>query len=89
MSRVKYIMKKTKNFILRKNTIVDITGVELIPGNDGKDCLGNGNHTDRRGNLIECCCDECDYLICCTENHEMVDCLDCTDCYCPHAKKEM
>ncbi len=32
--------------------IIDITGIELIPGNHGKDCPGNGEN----GN--ECCCDE-------------------------------
>ncbi len=40
--------------------IVDITGVLLIPGKDGMDCPGNGLHPG-----IQCCCDECDYLICC------------------------
>ena len=49
--------------------IIDITGIELTPGNGGKDCLGNGEHVDEKGNLIECCCDECDYLICCLEGY--------------------
>lgn len=40
--------------------IIDITGIILTPGNGGNDCLGNGEHTDENGNLIECCCDECD-----------------------------
>lgn len=42
--------------------ITDITGTQLIPGNGGEDCPGNGEHYDENGNLIECCCDECDYL---------------------------
>jgi len=48
--------------------IIDITGTLLTPGNFGKDCLGNGEHDD-----IECCCDECDYLICCTNYNKLCD----------------
>ncbi len=47
--------------------IYDVTGVELTPGNMSI-CLGNGEHLDEEGNLIERCCDECDYLILCLEN---------------------
>ena len=46
---------------------VDATGVELIPSKDGKDCPGNGEHYDENGELIECCCDECDYFLYCFE----------------------
>lgn len=63
------------------NMIIDITGIELTPGNNGKDCKGNGEHFDEQGNLIECCCDECDYLLCCTSDN--VDCNGCTDIDCP------
>lgn len=45
--------------------LIDITGTILIPGNGGSDCPGNGSHYDANGRLIECCCDECDYMICC------------------------
>ncbi len=45
-----------------KYMIIDVTGIVLTPGNGGKDCLGDGEHTDEKGNRIECCCDECDYL---------------------------
>ena len=38
--------------------IIDVTGIELTPGNPTA-CLGNGE----RG--FECCCDECDYFLCC------------------------
>lgn len=48
--------------------IIDITGTELTPGNNFKDCLGNGENYDENGILIECCCDECDYYICCLAN---------------------
>ena len=37
---------------------VDITGVELSPGNPVA-CLGNGAQG------FECCCDECDYYLAC------------------------
>ena len=40
--------------------IIDITGIELIPGNNGNDCPGNGEHYDKKGKRIDCCCDECD-----------------------------
>ncbi|MBM6920150.1 hypothetical protein H6A12_03120 [Phocea massiliensis] len=45
--------------------IVDTTGTVLIPGNEGRNCLGNGTHDDEQGNRIECCCDECDYYLEC------------------------
>jgi len=41
---------------------VEITKAGMIPGNHGKDGPGNGKHRDENGNVIECCCDECDYL---------------------------
>ena len=61
--------------------IIDIRGIELTPGNNGEDCKGNGNHLDAYGNLIESCCDECDYLLCCIS--ESVNCSKCTDNSCP------
>ena len=41
-----------------EENIIDITGVELTPG-DAAVCLGNCE----RG--FECCCDECDYFLLC------------------------
>ena len=38
--------------------IVDITGIELMPGKPTA-CLGNGEQG------FECCCDECDYYLLC------------------------
>lgn len=58
--------------------IVDITGTVLIPGNWGKDCPGNGENTD-----IECCCDACDYLLCCIEENDPESCATCDDQQCP------
>ncbi len=55
--------------------IYDITGIRLLPGNFGQDCPGNGTHPG-----IECCCEECDYLQCCTA---APDCASCTDKKCP------
>ena len=58
--------------------LLDVTGVVLVPGNGGRDCPGNGEHDG-----IECCCDECDYLMCCTENASENLCLDCQEKDCP------
>ncbi len=38
--------------------VVDITGVELMPGEPAA-CFGNGEQG------FECCCDECDYYLLC------------------------
>ena len=45
--------------------VIDVTGIVLTPGNQGKDCLGNGEHITEKGYHIEWCCDECDYYLCC------------------------
>ena len=63
--------------------IIDITGIELIPGNHGKDCPGNGEN----GN--ECCCDECNYLCCCTEYFKKQDCKTCVLTECPRNENDM
>ena len=66
--------------------IIDVTGIELLPGNNGDDCMGNGEHFDERGHLIECCCDECDFLKCCMPNSTM-NCEDCPVYFCPRNKQ--
>ena len=63
--------------------IKDITGIILFPGNQGINCKGNGLHRDSKGRLIECCCDECDYLICCTTKDYKSLCALCEDKLCP------
>lgn len=68
--------------------IIDISGVILTPGNGGNDCLGNGEHTDKNGKKIECCCDECDYALCCVETIGLTSCDDCCDENCPRAKNK-
>jgi len=65
--------------------IIDITGIVLTPGNLGKDCLGNGIHHNEKGELIECCCDECDYMQCCLNYDETSNCNNCSDMFCPRA----
>lgn len=68
--------------------IFDVTGVELIPGNHGKHCPGNGLNYDEFDLPIECCCDECDYFLCCYGPMTDQECLHCTDTHCPHASKQ-
>ena len=63
--------------------ITDVTGTPLTPGNLGKDCAGNGQSTS-----IECCCDECDYGLCCQPDHKSTDCLHCTDTNCPRKQPD-
>ena len=60
--------------------IIDITGTVLTPGNQGKDCLGNGSHKG-----IECCCDACNYFLCCFGDSKTEACTDCRDTDCPNA----
>ena len=60
--------------------IIDITGTILTPGNLGKDCLGNGEHAG-----IECCCNECDYMLCCLEELNPSKCFYCTETDCPRS----
>ncbi len=66
--------------------IIDITGIELIPGNYGKDCPGNGENFDEYGNPLELCCDECDFLRCCVEDCPPSKCEKCKSTRCPHSK---
>ncbi len=67
--------------------IIDVTGTILIPGNNSQDCPGNGEHFDENGELIEICCDECDYYICCITENIFEKCEVCNHKECPRAKK--
>lgn len=69
--------------VVENKMILDVTGIELIPGNEGRDCPGNGSHLDDKGLPIECCCDECDYYLCCLEGQTEEDCQQCYDGDCP------
>ena len=66
--------------------IIDVTGIALTPGNSGKLCKGNGKYTDKNGVTLECCCDECDYAICCFVMNSYDDCNNCFDTLCPHSQ---
>ena len=48
--------------------IIDVTGEILIPGNGGRDCPANGTDPN-----VECCCEECDYLLSCLSEGEKDD----------------
>lgn len=76
------LFKKAEN----KKEIIDITGIKLTPGNYGKNCKGNGEHRDWRGRVIECCCDECDYYMCCYEMQNDDECVTCANSDCPKNK---
>ena len=65
--------------------IVDESGLMLVPGNRGKDCPGNGGTMDACGRLMECCCDECDDLMCCMAMPGEEGCGSCDDARCPRA----
>ncbi len=69
--------------------IIDVTGTILIPGNSGKNCSGNGFHKDSNCDLIECCCDECDYMICCLPSHNPKECKTCDIYKCPNSKSPL
>ena len=69
--------------------IRDVTGIRLTPGDFGNDCLGDGRHFDKKGKRIECCCDECGYLMCCTDKNFELACADCVDFRCPRCKNKI
>ena len=58
---------------------------QLFPGNWGMLCPGNGVFKDKHGNPIECLCDECDYLVCCSTQS---DCDTCTVADCPRSYQQ-
>ena len=67
--------------------IIDVTGIELTPGNWGKDCKGNGMCIDDNGDSIECCCDECDFMMCCFTCDWKERCKSCNHIDCPRKEK--
>ena len=62
--------------------IIDVTGIPLIPGNRGKDCPGSWEYAG-----LDCCCNECDYMMCCLDTHDTMECGICEDKDCPHSAK--
>ncbi len=69
--------------------IIDCTGVVLTPGNNGEGCLGDGEHYDENGELIEICCENCDYFLCRYPDERIIkiSCKDCVDTNCPNSPK--
>jgi len=61
----------------------------LTPGNAGRDCLGNGEHYGPDGKRITSCCDECDYLICCTKDDDELSGKICDECFAENGKCEI
>ena len=59
--------------------IIDVTGTVVTPGNYGKECIANGFNKG-----IACCCEECDYLLCCIDDEWDSACKLCKDYNCPH-----
>ncbi len=55
----------------------DVEHIVLLPGNQGKDCPGNGSHFWENGEQIECCCDECNYWFCCNDDKCLERCGEC------------
>lgn len=68
--------------------ITDNDNLALMPGNNGNDCPRNGNHVQANGQLIECCCDECDFMMCCLEAHTEEICEVCNNYRCPRTVKK-
>lgn len=64
-TKTKIMFRSIGEIFSKKAPIIDISGIKLTPGNHGRDCRRNGFHTNSRGKTIECCCDECDYFLCC------------------------
>ena len=69
--------------------VLDVTGIELTPGNNCEDCLGNGRCFDKDGIPIECCCDECNYMWCCFVMNGLDNCSSCNDILCPRKKDKI
>ena len=59
---------KTYYNLRRSNMILDVTGVYLVPSHDGKECPENGTYKDSEGCVIECCCEECSFFLCCFDD---------------------
>jgi len=60
---------------------------KLTPGNNGENCRFNGNCKNIFGKTIECCCDECDYLMCCLPEKYAKSCENCSGGSCPRGGK--
>ena len=70
--KIKVIFYTIIKIITKKELIIDGTGTILTPGDEGRNCRGNGTHYNWRNKVIECCCDECDYMMCCIKENNML-----------------
>ena len=59
----------------------DMSDIKLIPGDMGRNCPGNGENGE-----YECFCDECDYMLCCTAQHDVKQCESCDRKECKNNK---
>ncbi len=59
---------------------IQINNIKITPGNFGNDCQDNTE--------IFNMCDECDYLICCTDLNWKYECKSCNDPNCPRNSKQ-
>ncbi len=69
-ARIRVVIYNIVKYLLKKDWIIDISGIILTPSKNGELCKGNGEHKNWRGKIIECCCDECDYLMYCASEYE-------------------
>lgn len=67
--------------------IFDVTGMELVPGNHGIDCPGNDMYYDAVNNPDACCCNECDYYLCCITKDYQKMCQSCDEYDCPRKEQ--
>ena len=61
--------------------------LDLFPGNFGIDCMYDGNKKNSEGQLIPCCCDQCDYYLRCEDPFWQAQCRECSDFDCPRKNK--
>ncbi len=61
-TRLKFLYYKALSRVTGRRFVIYDDGTVLIPGNGGKKCRYNGSFRDGSGNLVECCCDECDFF---------------------------
>lgn len=68
-----------------KKLIIDITGTLLTPGCGGMGCKGNGDYINIFGTPVECCCNGCNYMMCCLDEHDEYECRECPKKHCPRS----
>lgn len=79
--KIRILFNKILRKITKQRMVIDITGIRLTPGCGGMGCPGNGAHFDLSGKPIECCCDGCDYYMCCYVGRDLYEAYDPYDDY--------